>query len=517
MRRHLYFDNRTLAKILVLVLTYLSFITYLTTESKTIYATDYYKSWCQSDPEWGSIYLGTSGENMSQIGCAVTAVAMLVVHSQSRSEKTINPGILCEYLSANGGFDSRGNIYWGAVTGLVDEFTFEKSTTFSGTTQAQKILELNNYISLGYYVIVGVKYGGHWVAIDYIKDNTVYIIDPASNQRTNLFNSYDNDEIIYIKLFKGIASTGTSPKKPGKYITTNDLNLRINASTYYTKIDLIPTGTEINVTAISGNWGEVFYNGKSGWVCLDYSELISEAETTITTPSITTPSAEYIPGEYKVIANSGLYYRSGPGVNYIAYGLLSYGTVVNVKNIEKGWGNISYNGYDAWISLEYAEFIEPEETTTITVTTPDIKYKIGEYKVIANSGLYYRSGPGITNTAYGILPYGTLVYVKNVENGWGNINYNGYDAWISLEYAEFNEPEETTTTTVEVTHPPVIIIKGDIDCDGKITIYDLSHLKRYIMNPFSIGVELFEAFDLNSDGYINSLDTKELSKILTNQ
>ena len=377
MHRYLNFNNRTLAKTLVLVLVYLIAISCITSEAKTIYATDYYKAWCQSDAEWGSVYLGKSGQNMSQIGCAVTAVAMLVVHSESRSESTFNPGILCEYLSSNGGFDSRGNIYWGVVNGLVNEFTFEKSVTFSGTTQAQKALELHNYMLLGYYAVVSVKYSGHWVAIDSVNGNTVLMMDPATNKNINLFDTYDNDGIAHIKLFKGVASTGAEQKKLGKYITTSDLNLRISSGTYYTKIDLIPEATEVDVVNISGNWGQVFYNGKSGWICLDYAQLISETETTVTTtvttetlpPTTTIPSTDYKYGEYRVTANSGLYYRSGPGISNTAYGILPYGTLVNVKGIINDWGNISYNSYDAWISLEYAEFIGADETTITTETT----------------------------------------------------------------------------------------------------------------------------------------------------
>lgn len=446
MDRHLNFGNRTLAKILVLVLTYLTVIAHLTTNGEIIYATDNYKSWCQSDSKWGSIYLGKSGENMSQIGCAVTAVAMLVVHSQSRSEKTFNPGILCEYLSSNGGFDSTGNIYWGTVNGLVNEFTFEKTVTFQGTTQSQKALELANYMLLGYYAVVCVKYGGHWVAIDSVSGNTVNMMDPATSKYTSLFDTYGNDGITHIKLFKGIASTGAAPKKAGTYLTTSDLNMRISSGTYYTKIDLIPNGTEVNITDISGNWGRISYNGKDGWICLDYAQLIAEAETTPETTIETTPNLDYKNGEYKIIANSGLYYRSGPGVSNTAYGLLSYGTLVNVKNVTNGWGNISYNGYDSWISLEYAEFIGVEETTTTT----------------------------------------------------------------TIETTEITE-------TVEETQPEIMIIKGDINLDGQITIHDLSYLKRYIINPFSISNVQFEVFDLNSDGEIDLEDSKELTKVLTNQ
>ena len=69
-----------------------------------------YKSWLQTDSRWGSIQLGSSGATMSRIGCAVTSLAKLVVHSGSATEETFDPGKLCNYLSKNGGFDAGGLI-----------------------------------------------------------------------------------------------------------------------------------------------------------------------------------------------------------------------------------------------------------------------------------------------------------------------------------------------------------------------------------------------------------------------
>ena len=101
----------------------------------------------------------------------------------------------------------------------------------------------------------------------------------------------------------------------------------------------------------------------------------------------------------------------------------------------------------------------------------------------------------------------------------GNISYNSYDAWISLEYAEFIGADETTITTetTNETYPATTFIKGDVDSDVKITINDLSNLKRFIINPYAIDDVLFNAFDLNSDGVIDLKDSKELTKILTCQ
>ena len=71
----------------------------------------------------------------------------------------------------------------------------------------------------------------------------------------------------------------------GKYKTTASL-LRVRSgpgTDYPTAMDSLPKGTVVNVTEISGLWGKISHNGKTGWISLLYAEY-SEV---IIKPSIT--------------------------------------------------------------------------------------------------------------------------------------------------------------------------------------------------------------------------------------
>ncbi len=46
------------------------------------------------------------------------------------------------------------------------------------------------------------------------------------------------------------------------------MRLRSGPGVGYTSLDVMPAGTDIYVTEISGDWGYTYYNGKLGWVCL---------------------------------------------------------------------------------------------------------------------------------------------------------------------------------------------------------------------------------------------------------
>ena len=72
--------------------------------------------------------------------------------------------------------------------------------------------------------------------------------------------------------------------------TTDALNFRTGAGTQNEVICVIPKGTELTVLeADSENrWGKVVFNGKTGWVCLDYVVLVEDG-TEPSDPEVTEP------------------------------------------------------------------------------------------------------------------------------------------------------------------------------------------------------------------------------------
>ncbi len=60
--------------------------------------------------------------------------------------------------------------------------------------------------------------------------------------------------------------------------TSAGLRLRAGAGTDTEKLDLIPHTTLLNVTELKGEWGKVEYNGKAGWIFLEYTLPVLSVE-----------------------------------------------------------------------------------------------------------------------------------------------------------------------------------------------------------------------------------------------
>lgn len=135
-----------------------------------------FTSWKQYDGQWSNVRLGN--KTVGKIGCAMTSVAIQIMRSGSPlSIEEFNPGTFAQALTKAGGFDAAGNITWSAVERIAPNFKFVDRVNHRPSLQ-----ELNNLVSQGYYIILNVKYGRHWVAIDSVDvaNNKIYMFDPGS-------------------------------------------------------------------------------------------------------------------------------------------------------------------------------------------------------------------------------------------------------------------------------------------------------------------------------------------------
>ena len=112
----------------------------------------------------------------------------------------------------------------------------------------------------------------------------VYIMDPASNDITDLFY-YDEAGVgANVIVYKGPHGAGNGGNNGGGGYTagrysiksSDGVNLRSGPSTDYERIGWIANGAEVEVSVVSGEWGKISYNGADGWICLKYTNKIAD-------------------------------------------------------------------------------------------------------------------------------------------------------------------------------------------------------------------------------------------------
>ena len=173
----------------------------------------------------------------------------------------------------------------------------------------------------------------------------------TSGYKVNEFSSQNPGSVkVYITYgAKAAVFTVTVEKtaveyKPGIYAVNSDngLHLRKEANAESDSLGVIPHTTHLTVSEIKENWGKTQYDGKDGWVCLDYTKFLKEeAVVTALEAAINFPC---------IVSGSSLRKE-----DFTVFEVMSDGTKVPVSDFDISFGKIENNLLP--ITLKKGDFI----------------------------------------------------------------------------------------------------------------------------------------------------------------
>lgn len=423
-------------------------------------ASDAYRYWAQWDSEWGSIHLGKSQYTMKSSGCLVTAIAMLICHTGSADASSFNPGTLVTYLNNNGGFTSDGSLYWGKVSGAADSFTLYNSrVSLANMTKAQKIAKMAEYVKDGYGIIISVRNGGHWVALDRIEGSTVYMLDPGDSN-TDLFATYSESGVDRLAIYKGKNAGGTisgdsnvdnsnTNTSADKLIGTGVVNcsslyVRSGAGTNNSVVTAITKNTSVDIygeakDSKGAKWYKVKVAGKTGYVHSDYITVKG------TNSSTNTDQTEQASGS-GVVNCSSLNVRSGAGTNNSVVTTVSRNQTVTITGTAKDgsgdkWYAVSFTksgkSYKGYVSAQYITIKNNSDSSASDKNTASDTMSVPA--VVNCDVLNMRSGAGTGNAVVTTLTKNTAVTITaetKDSNGtlWYKISVGGKTGYVHSSY-----------------------------------------------------------------------------------
>lgn len=110
------------------------------------------------------------------------------------------------------------------------------------------------------------------------------------------------------------SSSNSSPSSSSNYtavnynvvITANSgLNMRSGAGTSYSCVAAIPCNRVVTITCESNGWGYTTYNGKSGWISLNYTRKVSSnTSPSASTSSTSSKTVRYTANVYTIIGET---------------------------------------------------------------------------------------------------------------------------------------------------------------------------------------------------------------------
>ena len=175
----------------------------------------------------------------------------------------------------------------------------------------------------------------------------------------------------------------------GKITAKTGLNMRKTPSSSGTKLTAIPQNTTITITAEQNGWGKTTYNGKTGWVSLQYVQKTSSASPVIS--NVISSGYQYPFATYRittVYGKKGSSWKIGwhSGLDLVPTGNTSWnvkpvhsGTVVSVNAHGSSYGNhVVIDHGDGYLSLyAHLEYIADGIEAGASVTTSTTLGKMG--------------------------------------------------------------------------------------------------------------------------------------------
>ncbi|MEK4407476.1 SH3 domain-containing protein [Bacillus sp. FSL L8-0642] len=288
----------------------------------------------------------------------------------------------------------------------------------------------------------------------------------------------------------------TNGKQEVGTINATSLRVRSAANTSSTILGTLKNGEKVTVLGKANGWAKISYQGKEGYVSLEFVKLEAGKQEEKPAEDITNGKQEV-----GTINATSLRVRSAANTSSTILGTLKNGEKVTVLGKANGWAKISYQGKEGYVSLEFITIGKD----SIDPTNPTNPGQVIEERAVVNASLLnVRKGPSTGAAAVGHLKNGETVTIIGKENGWAKIRFNGGEGYVSLQFLKVKQgsssyeivtssqkvqkPNEAEATQIMQNMKEDAYIKSDgkvvnmkqgfVRANGVINIYDITTGKK---------------------------------------
>lgn len=163
-----------------------------------------FTQWKQFGEKWSNIVISEDGEDIADIGCYTVAIAIQFARSGTVTNPNFDPGVFANELIKHNAYSTGGGLnYPERLTATLHDLSNGRFTLLGRkelpSSKLGKINVFKEYINEGKYVVIYV--GNHFVALDRIEGDKVYMFDPGTSKTNDLFAKYQLSNITSIRIF----------------------------------------------------------------------------------------------------------------------------------------------------------------------------------------------------------------------------------------------------------------------------------------------------------------------------
>ncbi|MDB2110871.1 SH3 domain-containing protein [Clostridium paraputrificum] len=211
------------------------------------------------------------------------------------------------------------------------------------------------------------------------------------------------------------------------------LNVRQAAISTSARIGILKDGEVVQVNSKSGDWYNISYGNKTGFVHSKYIKLIQTTESGA--------NNNITKGKVKNIT-SNLRVRQAPSTSALTIGYLLGGQEVEITGESGEWYKINFNGKVGYSHKDYITKISNGSSNNNNGSTVTEK----DGTVDATDGLRVREGAGTNTKILGVLTHGSAVKIVDTNGSWYKIKYGSGYGYVHKDYIKITFSGSTGST-----------------------------------------------------------------------
>ena len=290
-------------------------------------------------------------------------------------------------------------------------------------------------------------------------------------------------------------------------VNTETLNLRKEASTSSSIVELLNMNTELEIIEESGDWYKVNHGNNTGYVKKEYVKVkeTTENNTNPTTEEVSNTVTEETTGKSIIKVKSKL--RFIPSINANIIENIEANEEITIISKTNKWAFIDYKDVTGWVPLNNigqstgAEQIkedtpseEPEENNNDTsnvenAETKDtsVTYEKTSTKYVNTTSVYVREKATTDSKIITTLIKNTDVIVTGEENDWYKVKYDTMTGYIRKDLLSDSKQEATSRSSLprETTETETTSMGQEI----------VDYAKQYLGYPYVYGGSGSSSFD----------------------
>ncbi len=318
----------------------------------------------------------------------------------------------------------------------------------------------------------------------------------------------------------------TSSQKPGDNATSpvyskgevinvsTNLNIRESARTNSSIVGYLVNGQQFNIKGITGDWYNIDFNGKPGYI---YKDFVREFNSDAPTKPVEKPNVASSSKGEVVNVSTNLRMRSSNSASASIVAYLNSGDKFNIKEKSGEWYLIELNGKTGYVHKDYVKEINndtpskpvepkptPSEKPGDNATSP--VYSKGEVTDVSTN-LRMRADASINSNIVGYLKNGDKLSIKGMSGDWYSIEFNGKSGYVHKDYVKESNNDTPSKPPIDVPDQTKLSKGEVINVNTNLRMRKEPNTNSSVVS-YLIGGQKFNINSKSGDWYFIEYDNK---------